>query len=93
MILWLLTANFEPLRDLYRKEINNSSIIIVDATMSRKKIIDSGRKWPNVIISDDETIQQVDQKWTNLFNSEVIPSPSLKYKSLVKNPGPVINTQ
>jgi 4-hydroxy-3-polyprenylbenzoate decarboxylase len=36
---------------------------------------------------NDETVNLVDEKWPKLGAGEFIPSPSLKYKHLVKNEG------
>jgi hypothetical protein len=36
---------------------------------------------------DDNTINAVDKNWTNLFSVDLIHSPSLRFKKMIKNSG------
>ncbi|MDR0724384.1 MAG: menaquinone biosynthesis decarboxylase, partial [Prevotellaceae bacterium] len=80
--LWLVGSNVDVSYDC---KIEDNSLI-VDA---RTKFGKQGflRPWPNIICMDDETINAIDDKWSKLGIPEFIPSPSLKYKHLVKNNG------
>ena len=53
----------------------------LDGTIKTKELDGFMRDWPNIIVSDDATIQSVDEKWGRLGLGEFIPSPSLKFKS------------
>ncbi len=52
----------------------------LDGTIKTKEFDNFQRDWPNIIVSDNETIKSVDEKWEKLGLGEFIPSPSLKYK-------------
>ena len=53
----------------------------LDGTIKTKEFDNFQRDWPNIIVSNNETIQSVDEKWNRLGLGEFIPSPSLKYKN------------
>jgi len=80
--LWLLGNNIDVSYDC---KIENNSLIVDARTKFKRK--DFLRPWPNIVCMDDETIKTVDEKWSKLGLGEFIPSPSLKYKHLVKNEG------
>lgn len=78
---WQVLGNSDPQRD---HVIINSSAILIDGTA---KIFRKGgftRKWPNIVCSDDATIALIDNKWESLDLGPFIPSPSIKFKSLVR---------
>jgi 4-hydroxy-3-polyprenylbenzoate decarboxylase len=52
----------------------------LDGTIKTKEFDNFQRDWPNIIVSNEETIKLVDEKWSRLGLGEFIPSPSLKYK-------------
>ncbi|MDR1581829.1 MAG: menaquinone biosynthesis decarboxylase [Prevotellaceae bacterium] len=84
--LWLMGANIDVNHDC--KIENNTLIMDACIKYGRKNFV---RSWPNVICMDEKTINSVDDKWTKLGIGEFIPSPSLKYKRLVRNEGAEIN--
>jgi 4-hydroxy-3-polyprenylbenzoate decarboxylase len=91
-IVWLVANNIDPLRDcFYAKSITGTQAIpmAVDGTGKSLAADDFKRQWPNVLVMDDKTIQQVDDMWEKLGLGSLIPSPSLNYKVLVKNEGAV----
>ena len=47
--------------------------------------------WPNVIVMDELTISKIDENWDIYGLGTLIPSPSLKYKSLIINDGAVVD--
>ena len=80
-VAWQVLGNSDPQRD---HVIINSSAILIDGTA---KIFRKGgftRKWPNIVCSDDATIALIDNKWESLDLGPFIPSPSIKFKSLVR---------
>ncbi len=88
-IIWLTGANLDPKRDVSIVTGNTLSFVVVDATMKVHPDDRFRRDWPNVVISDAETIRKVDTKWKSYGLGDFITSPSLKFASLVKNAGAV----
>jgi len=87
-IIWLTANNIDPSRDcFYAKDGNDQSILPMAIDGSGKSLAADGfkRQWPNVLVMDDATIEQVDKLWNQLKLGPFIPSPSLNYKVLVKN--------
>jgi 4-hydroxy-3-polyprenylbenzoate decarboxylase len=85
--LWRFCNNLDPKRDhvLYRRAATADpakqlSCMGFDGTRKTKELDDFHRDWPNIIVADDETIRQVDEKWNELGIGPFIPSPSLKFK-------------
>ncbi|MCB0699468.1 MAG: menaquinone biosynthesis decarboxylase [Chitinophagales bacterium] len=76
--LWRFCNNLDPRRDHF---YGDTGIIGLDGTRKTKAFDGFERPWPNIIVADDETIKSVDDKWSGLNLGELIPSPSLKYKS------------
>ena len=75
--VWLLGNNVDPARDC---KVENGKLVI-DARSKMDK------RWPNIVCMDDATIAAIDAKWDKLNIGQFIPSPSLKYKHLVKSAG------
>lgn len=67
--------------------------LVIDGTRKQKGRDNFERDWPNVIVSDDVTIKKVDDLWPSLNLGKFIPSPSIKYKSIVKQGGAKVNGQ
>ncbi len=89
-LVWLLGGNLEPDRDISTLETGvGSRMMLVDATIKTLAHDHFQREWPNVVTMDDETIAAVDRKWPELGIGQLIPSPSLKFKPLVKGSGAV----
>jgi 4-hydroxy-3-polyprenylbenzoate decarboxylase len=89
-LMWLLGGNLEPDRDISVVELKNENkIIIVDATFKTENHDNFKRDWPNVVTMDDFTISEIDKKWNELGLGDLIKSPSLKFKKLVKGDGAV----
>ena len=83
--LWRFCNNLDPKRDhyLYHREIQNSkswTCLGLDGTIKSKSLDDFQRDWPNIIVSDDQTIASVDAKWHDLGLGSLLSSPSLKFK-------------
>lgn len=82
--LWRFCNNLDPKRDyiLCKQPTSNSYIACMgfDGTTKTKEFDDFQRDWPNIIVSGNETIKAVDEKWNNLGLGKFISSPSLKFK-------------
>ncbi len=78
-LLWLATANTDPVRD----------ILIVDGVAiadCRSKISEGANmpaRFPNVVTMDSETIAVVDRRWDEYGLGELVESPSVRYRKLM----------
>jgi len=91
-IAWLVANNIDPIRDcFYSQSISGSPVgpLAIDGTMKTRQLDDFEREWPNVITMSDEIISEIDKRWAQLGLGTFIPSPSLRYKQLVKVAGAV----
>lgn len=79
LIVWMAAGNIDPVRDCYIEQNNGTFTLGIDATGKNIK-----RDWPNPVIMDKITIENIDQKWENSIPHPFIPSPSLKYQKLFK---------
>jgi 4-hydroxy-3-polyprenylbenzoate decarboxylase len=82
-LVWYLANNIDPQRDCFYitdKESKTINCLFIDGTRKTQKFDDFQRQWPNVVVTDDETIEMVDKKWDNYNIGEFITSPSSKYK-------------
>ncbi len=84
--LWRFCNNLDPRRDHFveKREALSSpgkyiACIGFDGTMKTKEFDDFYRDWPNIIVSDEDTIASVDKKWESLGLGKFISSPSLKF--------------
>ena len=90
MVTWIVANNIDPLRDCkILKNSNDSKIshLVVDGTRKAKHLGNFERDWPNIIVSNDETIEKIDKIWDSLDLGDFIFSPSIKYKTLIKSGG------
>lgn len=84
--LWRFCNNLDPKRDailystLNTKHQTPSACIGFDGTIKTKEFDNFQRDWPNIIVSDDETIKAVDEKWERFGLGKLLLSPSLKFK-------------
>jgi 4-hydroxy-3-polyprenylbenzoate decarboxylase len=90
-VTWLAANNIDPMRDCYlaRTSAEGPPVFVIDATSKISGTDDFAREWPNIILMDDMTISAVDRKWSSLGLGPLLPSPSVKFKPLVQNPGAV----
>ena len=81
-VCWQVLGNSDPRRDhLYV----TSSVLMIDGTIKLYREGGFPRKWPNVVCSDETTIDAIDSKWNYLGLGTFIPSPSRKYLSLIRS--------
>lgn len=90
-VVWVCGNNIDPMRDCFFVKVNEIvyPTLIIDGTKKTREVDQFEREWPNVIVMNDETINKVNEKWPELELGDFLPSPSLKYKSLVSNNGSV----
>lgn len=88
--LWRFCNNLDPKRDavLYSRASVHDPLLTFscmgfDGTIKTKELDGFMRDWPNIIISDDNTIASIDAKWEQLGIGAFIASPSLKFKDQV----------
>jgi 4-hydroxy-3-polyprenylbenzoate decarboxylase len=88
--LWRFCNNLDPKRDsmLIRRESSSNpanmvSCMGLDGTIKTKEFDNFLRDWPNIIVSDEQTIEAVDKKWYSLGIGAFISSPSLKFKDQI----------
>lgn len=91
MVTWLASGNIDPRRDSVIVKANNKkcSKIFIDATKKSAEKDDFKRDWPNIVVSDDSTIERIDELWDSLGIGGHIKSPSLKYRKLNKGNGAI----
>jgi len=87
MILWLVTGNSDPARDIYKPAGGG---LFIDATSKSGSLPVFPREWPNVVCSDIETIERVDRRWSEYNAGAFIKSPSLKLFPLVQPGGAAV---
>jgi 4-hydroxy-3-polyprenylbenzoate decarboxylase len=90
--VWRFANNLDPKRDhlfipaAAPDEVNH---LAFDATRKTKELDGFERDWPNILVSDDATINRIDQIWSKLGLGDFIPSPSLRYKTQVYRGGAI----
>ena len=90
--IWRFTNNVDPKRDhcLFTDAVGVTRIAF-DGTRKTKEFDDFDREWPNILVSDRQTIQRIDAIWDKLNLGPFIKSPSLKYHSQVYKGGAVVS--
>ena len=79
MLIWLAGNHVDPVRDTY---VYDRRIWVVDA---RSKCDGRfSRRWPNPVVMDTRTVERVDSRWPSYGLGEFVPSPSLKYRPLLR---------
>ena len=80
-LLWLAAANTDPARDIALTEDGHTAI--VDARPKRPGKAGNPTRFPNVVVSDKQTIALVDLRWTEYGLGEFVESPSVRYGKLL----------
>ncbi len=91
--VWRFSNNVDPKRDHFIFEAQSEtevSHIAFDGTRKTKEFDGFDREWPNILASDEKTIQRVDEIWKKLGLGDFIPSPSLKYRKQLYKGGAVV---
>jgi 4-hydroxy-3-polyprenylbenzoate decarboxylase len=91
-VVWRFANNLDARRDSYvvpARDEYSVSHIGFDGTRKTKEFDNFERPWPNIICSDEETIKNIDEKWSRLGLGAFIKSPSLKYRKQLYKGGAV----
>ncbi len=78
-VAWQMLGNSDPVRDHIFLSPN---CLLFDGTVKYFREKGFARRWPNVVCSDEATINIIDKKWAGLGLGGFIESPSLKYRLL-----------
>ncbi|MFM8916841.1 MAG: UbiD family decarboxylase, partial [Bacteroidota bacterium] len=84
--VWRFSNNVDPRRD----HLMVGDRIAFDGTRKTKEHDGFTRDWPNILASDNETIDRVDAIWDKLGLGPMIPSPSRKYRNQLYRGGAVV---
>ncbi len=91
--VWRFANNVDPKRDhqvILPGADDEVAHLILDATRKTKEYDGFQRDWPNILASDEKTIQRVDEIWSELGLGKFIESPSLKYRKQLYKGGAVV---
>ncbi len=90
LLAWLTGGNIDPERDISLLRITrNHRLMLVDATVKTGEYDNFSRSWPNVVAMDERTASSVDSIWSSLGLGPFLPSPSKRYRSLIRGQGAV----
>jgi 4-hydroxy-3-polyprenylbenzoate decarboxylase len=78
--VWRFSNNVDPKRDAFFVQREGGSAVVFDGTRKTKEYDGFEREWPNILASDEATVQRVDAIWNKLTLGPFIPSPSVKYR-------------
>ncbi len=78
-VAWYSLANTDPLRDIV---VFNGGGVFINAIRKNNIEPSFSRQWPNVVCSDNKTIQTVDDHWSSYVPGDFIQSPSLALKGI-----------
>lgn len=91
LVVWYVAGNLEPQRDTYFIGFEDGvKQIAIDGTRKVYSADKPNRDWPNVVMMDAETINNIDKNWKNLQLGVFLESPSKGLKSLQLGDGAVI---
>lgn len=78
-LLWLAAANTDPRRDI----ASYGRTMIVDARSKRPGKQGNPSRFPNVVVSSEQTVALVDSRWNEYGCGGFIASPSERYRRLL----------
>jgi 4-hydroxy-3-polyprenylbenzoate decarboxylase len=88
--VWRFSNNVDPNRDRFIvMDKNGDSHAAFDGTRKTKEFDNFDREWPNILASDQATIERIDALWEKLGLGAFISSPSLKYRKQMYGDGAV----
>jgi len=83
-LIWLVSGNIDPQRDCRHFLWQGKSVLCIDASRKTKEKDFYMRRWPNILVMNQETIQRIDGIWKNLNLGEWIESPSKSHLPFFK---------
>lgn len=90
--IWRFCNNVDVKRDSIIGETSDDasfSHIALDGTRKTLELDGFAREWPNILVSDDETIRKIDEIWSSIGLGPLLASPSLKYRGQMYGSGAV----
>ena len=77
-VCWYATANIDPARDCFYVDADNIRLpcLMIDGTRKSFPMDSFNRPWPNIVVSDEDTIRAIDAKWESFNIGKFIQSPS-----------------
>ena len=84
--VWRFSNNVDPKRD----HIVIDNHIAFDGTRKTSEFDGFSRDWPNILASDEKTINRIDDIWDKLGLGKMIESPSRKYRKQLYKGGAVV---
>nr|MBK9651669.1 menaquinone biosynthesis decarboxylase [Bacteroidota bacterium] len=88
--VWRFANNVDPRRDHIMIKHHQTTSVAFDGTRKTLMYDDFERDWPNILVSDEDTIAKVDAMWSKLNLGGLIASPSLRYRNQVYKGGAVV---
>ena len=88
--VWRFANNVDPKRDhILIEDETGVTHLSLDGTRKTKEFDGFQRDWPNILASDDRTIERIDSIWDKLGLGKFIESPSKKYREHLYEGGAV----
>jgi 4-hydroxy-3-polyprenylbenzoate decarboxylase len=81
-VAWQILGNSDPRRDI---ELISDNLLFLDGTIKAFHSYGFPRRWPNVVVSSEETVNAVDRKWESLNIGPFLVSPSFKNQGLCRD--------
>lgn len=86
--VWITGSHVDPSRDAWVWIPGDASghpgILFLDATIKTRKADQFPRDWPNPVVMDQVTQEQVNKKWPHYALGPFIESPSVRYRLLMR---------
>lgn len=82
--VWRFSNNADVKRDskiIDAEDDERISHIVIDGTRKTKELDGFTRDWPNILVSDEQAIERIDEIWNKLGLGPFLKSPSRKYKA------------
>jgi 4-hydroxy-3-polyprenylbenzoate decarboxylase len=91
-VIWRLANNSDPNRDcfyVYDNNLEKKPTLFIDGLRKDLASDNFQRQWPNIVCSDEATIELVNNRWAEYDIGEFLPSPSIKYRKQLYGGGAV----
>ena len=90
--VWRFSNNTDPKRDFHvilPSENGETSHLVCDGTKKTREFDGFMREWPNILASEERTMDRIDEIWPLLGLGTFLPSPSRKYRKQLYKGGAV----
>jgi len=89
LLAWYASGNVDPATDCYVIDDGLGGVLCMDSTAKTLNADGFARQWPEVVMSDNDTIEKVSKKKYISENEKLLTSPSIKLQKLRYNDGAV----